>query len=138
MTEKPHSPVPEPIKQLQEQLDQFRLAHPRRSKLPEAVWEAAVALARQHGIYAVAHPLRLDYVGLKKRLAGVSRGARNAGKAATAKAAFVELAPPRRPAIEECMIEFESALGRKMRIPWSAIEERDWTKLLRAWRETEG
>ena len=28
-------------------------------------------LARQHGVYSVAHPLRLDYMGLKKRLDGV-------------------------------------------------------------------
>ena len=28
-------------------------------------------LARQHGVYSVAHPLRLDYMGLKKRLEGV-------------------------------------------------------------------
>ena len=28
--------------------------------------QAAVELARQHGVYAVAHPLRLDYMGLKK------------------------------------------------------------------------
>ena len=26
---------------------------------------------RHHGVYSVAHPLRLDYVGLKKRLDGV-------------------------------------------------------------------
>ncbi len=36
-------------------------------------------------VYSVAHPLRLDYVGLKKRLDGVS-----APKKKAAKAAFVE------------------------------------------------
>ena len=67
--EKPFQPVPEAIRQLQEQLNQFRLTHARRSKLPEPLWTAAAALAREHGMYAVAHPLRLDYVGLKRRLA---------------------------------------------------------------------
>jgi hypothetical protein len=60
--------IPEPIAQLQRQLDQFRGAQSRRTKLPESLWQAAVELARQHGVYAVAHPLRLDYMGLKRRL----------------------------------------------------------------------
>ena len=80
------SPIPEPIVQLQRQLDQFRSTRPQRTKLPEALWEAAVELARQHGLYSVAHPLRLDYVQLKKRLGGVT----NLRKKAT-KPAFVEL-----------------------------------------------
>ena len=62
--------IPEPIVQLQRQLDQFRSAPPHRAKIPEGLWQAAVDLARQHGLYAVAHPLRLDYVGLKRRLEG--------------------------------------------------------------------
>jgi len=45
----------EPIVQLQRQLDQFRSAQPHRAKIPEGMWQAAVALARQHGLYAVAH-----------------------------------------------------------------------------------
>ena len=36
------SPIPEPILQLQRQLDQFRSTQPRRTKLPEVLWEAAV------------------------------------------------------------------------------------------------
>src|SRR5947209_10736852 len=64
-------PIPEAIVQLQRQLDQFRSTQPQRTKLPESLWQAAVELARQYGIYPVAHPLRLDYMGLKKRLGGV-------------------------------------------------------------------
>jgi hypothetical protein len=63
--------IPEAILQLQRQLDQFRSTQPRRTKLPESLWQAAVELARQYGVYPVAHPLRLDYTGLKKRLGGV-------------------------------------------------------------------
>ena len=68
MSGKAKPPIPEPIVQLQRQLDQFRSTRPRRTKLPESLWQAAVELARQHGVYSVAHPLRLDYMGLKKRL----------------------------------------------------------------------
>jgi len=79
-------PIPEPIAQLQRQLDQFRSTQPRRTKLPDSLWQAAVELARQHGVYPVAHPLRLDYMGLKKRLGGVPRLGRKATKPV-----FVEL-----------------------------------------------
>jgi hypothetical protein len=42
-------PIPEAIVQLQRQLDQFRSTQPRRTKLPESLWQAAVELARQYG-----------------------------------------------------------------------------------------
>ena len=124
--------IPEPIAQLQRQLDQFRSTQPRRKKLPESLWQAAVELAREHGVYSVAHPLRLDYMGLKKRLGGVSRRRRKA-----AKQAFVELIAPHA-MLRECVIEFESSSGGKMRIQWKASTPPDWARLLRAWRETEG
>ena len=127
------TPIPEAVAQLQRQLEQFRSTQPRRTRLPESLWQAAVELARQHGVYPVAHPLRLDYTRLKERL-GVSPTAR---RKAT-KAAFVELVGPSCAQLEECVIEFESSGGSKMRIQWKAATPPDWTTLLRAWRETEG
>jgi hypothetical protein len=125
-------PIPEAIVQLQRQLDQFRSTQPRRTKLPESLWQAAVELARQYGIYPVAHPLRLDYMGLKKRLGGVP------SRRKPTKPAFVELIPPRATPLEECVIEFDAPSGSKMRIQWKASAPPDWVSLLRAWRETEG
>ena len=133
MNHKSTSPIPEPILQLQRQLDQFRSTRPRRTKLPEPLWQAAVELVRQHGIYPVAHPLRLDYMQLKKRLGGVPDARRK-----KTKPAFVELITPHSATLEECVIEFESAGGSKMRIQWKAAMPPDWANLLRAWRETEG
>ena len=108
MNGKSTPPIAEAIIQLQRQLDQFRSTQPRRTKLPESLWQAAVELARQHGIYSVAHPLRLDYMGLKKRLGGVPMIRRKATKPA-----FVELVAPQATELEECVIEFESARGAK-------------------------
>ena len=111
MNRKSTPAIPEAILQLQRQLDQFRSTQPRRTKLPESLWQAAVELARQYGVHPVAHPLRLDYTGLKKRLGGVAIIRRKATKPA-----FVELIAPQ----EECVIEFESPRGTKMRIQWKA------------------
>ena len=127
------TPIPAPIAQLQRQLDQFRNTQRRRTKLPEALWQAAVELARQHGVYSVAHPLRLDYMGLKKRLGEAPTRRRK-----TIKPAFVELIAPHPATLEECMIELESSGGSKMRIQWKAAVPPDWASLLRAWRDTEG
>jgi hypothetical protein len=125
--------IPEPIAQLQRQLEQFRSTQPRRTKLPESLWQSAVELARQHGVYAVAHPLRLDYTGLKKRLGGSPSRRRK-----LTKPAFVELIAPHPGKLDECVIEFESSRGAKMRIQWKAPVPQDWASLLRAWREVEG
>jgi hypothetical protein len=127
------APVPEAITQLQRQLEQFRSSRPGRTKLPESLWQAAVELARQYGIYAVAHPLRLDYTRLKQRLGGMPNQSRKQNKPA-----FVELIGGGGAALPECVIEFESRGGDKVRIQWKAVVPPDWTGLLRAWHETQG
>jgi hypothetical protein len=125
-------PIPEPIALLQRQLDQFRSTQPRRTKLPESLWQAAVELARQYGLYPVTHPLRLDYMGLKRRLGGVSTRRRK-----TTESAFIELVAPARTQLEEYVIECDSSGGSKMRIHWKTTAPPDWANLLRAWRDVE-
>jgi hypothetical protein len=93
-----------------------------------------VELAREHGIYSVAHPLRLDYVGLKKRLGGIHTIRQRPAKAA----AFIELTAPQATGQHECAIDFEGLSGRKMRIQWKSMAPPDWISLLRAWREMGG
>ena len=124
--------IPEPIARLQRQFEEFRRTRQRRTKLPESLWDAAAELAREHGVYAVAQPLRLDYMGLKKRLGEVAN--RRPDKS---KPVFVELIAAPAAAREECLIEFESLAGSKMRMHWKSAAAPDWTILLRAWRDGE-
>ena len=49
--------IPEPIAQLQRQLDQIRNTQPREKKLPDSVGQAAVELARN----TVCIPSRTRY-----------------------------------------------------------------------------
>jgi hypothetical protein len=132
LNSKSATPIPGAIDQLQRQLDEFRNAQPHWTKLPETLWQAAVELARQHGVDSVAHPLRLDYTGLKKRLDGVADRRKKA-----AKPAFVELIADQSATMADCVIEFESSVGSKMRIQWKASTAPDWIRLFRAWRESE-
>jgi hypothetical protein len=71
-----------------------------------------------------------DYTRLKERLGGIPNRRRKAHKPA-----FVELVAPRSAALEDCVIEFESPSGDKMRIQWKAPAPPDWASLLRAWRD---
>jgi hypothetical protein len=124
--------VPEPVAQLQVQLERWRSTHPPRTRLPESLWQSAVELAKQHGVYQTARPLRLDYQRLKSRLHGSRVIHRK-----PARPAFVELMGSRPAKLEECVIEVESSSGGKMRIQWKAATPPDWEKLFRAWREAE-
>ena len=134
LNDKSNQPIAESIVQLQRQLEQFRGSHAHRARIPEALWRAAVELARQHGLNAVAHPLRLDYMGLKRRLAGITEIPE---KRASRSPGFVEWIAPHLAAGGECVIEFESQSGGKMRIQWKGSGAPDWSSLLRAWREAE-
>ncbi len=131
MTRK-NRPIPEALVPLQQQFAQFRATHPPRSKLPQAFWTAATELAKQHGLYLVAHALRLDYMGLKKRVGGSVRR-----RPKPTRPEFVELIAPPTAKLDECVIEFESTRGAKMRIQWRAAAPPDWAGLLRAWRQVE-
>jgi hypothetical protein len=90
-------------------LDEFRSTQPHRTKLPETPWQAAVERARQHGVYSVAHPLRLDYTGLKKRLDGIAGSQRKATKGT-----FVELVADHPAPMADCVIEFEKRSIEKL------------------------
>ena len=132
MNSKSTTPIPGAIEQLQRRFDEFRSTQPHRTRLPETLWQAAVELARVHGLHPVAQPLRLDYMGLKKRLCEVPV----VRKKATGPA-FVELISAHPATVADCVIEFESSIGGKMRIQWKGSAAPDWASLFRAWREAE-
>lgn len=81
----------------------------RGAPMPAALWAAAVALARQHGLYPTARRLRVDYGSLKRRM-----DAAGAGRAPSP--AFVELPGARSTGLGACVIELEGPRGGRMRI----------------------
>jgi hypothetical protein len=72
-------------------------------------------MAKEHGLHRIAHELRVDHYGLKRRLeraGGVARGGRLDTQ-------FVDLfaAPAATAAgMRECVVELENARGAKMRV----------------------
>jgi hypothetical protein len=129
------APVSESITELQAQLEQFRSTHPPRTRLPQSLWQSAAELARCHGIYVVAHSLRLDYCKLKKQVSGSAESLSRRRKKAKPK--FLELIGAARETVDEYVIDFESARGRKLRIHCKTNTPPDWLALLLAWRRAE-
>ncbi len=68
MAEKRHETVSPKLLRLAERLESWRKRAGRRRRLPEAIWRAAVELAREHGVHPVARSLRLNYYSLKRRV----------------------------------------------------------------------
>jgi hypothetical protein len=130
------TPIPTSIAELQAQLQQFRSTHPPRTRLPLSLWQAAAELAGEHGIYLVAHSLRLDYCTLKKHVNGSSAPSRSRREKATA-SNFVELIGAAHERVDEYVIEFESAHGPKLRIHCKTATPPDWAALVDAWRRVE-
>ena len=126
------TPISESITELQAQLEQFRSTHPPRTRLPESLWQSAGELARCHGIYVVAHSLRLDYCRLKKLVSGSPESPSRRRKNSQPK--FVELIGTAHERVDDYAIDFESAPGRKLRIHCKTNTPPDWPALLRAWR----
>ena len=74
MARTPRSPLPARVRQLRNRIEGWRRQRGRPARMPAPLWEAAVALARTHGLYPIARALRLDYGSLKKRLASPPQG----------------------------------------------------------------
>jgi hypothetical protein len=125
--------VPDAVRQLGQQLDEFRSTRSGRGKLPEWLWRAAVEQARQHGVNVVAQALRLDYNVLKRRVGSAEQPR---GKAPMP--SFVELIGAGTTTGDEYVIEFEGAPRPRMRVRWKSATAPEWAALLRAWREVMG
>jgi hypothetical protein len=64
--------------------------------MPEPLWQAAVGLASEHGVYATAQALELSYDSLRRRAEAVGvawRMRRDRGPGHEPPATFVELPP---------------------------------------------
>jgi hypothetical protein len=114
------------------QFEQWRTSRSGKAPIPDELWRLAINAARQQGVNRTAQQLRLDAGKLKRLVAAEPRRTKTRRRAK-----FVELIAPVTVASPECVIEFESAAGSKMRVHWKAAVSPDWANLLRAWRDSE-
>lgn len=109
---------------LTRRLQAWRDAHRARTPIPAELWDKALDLAAEQGLYKTARALHLDYGALKKRAelraSGSSRGP-----------AFVECRLPSSPTISECSLEVESFQGVKLRVQMKSVPAADLVSILR-------
>jgi hypothetical protein len=120
--------VPARMRAAQEQFEEWRSSHSGRRPIPETLWNLAVEVAREHGLFRTTQVLRLDYNRLKQRmpLAVPQEKAQ-----ASMETAFVEWMEPPSTSTCECVLELEGPRGR-MRIEWKGSTTPDLTGLCRA------
>jgi hypothetical protein len=115
----------ENLEQVEQRFGRWRASRKRGERIPQALWSAAMGLAREHGLEQIAQELRVNCDGLKKRLESADGPARAGGS----EARFVELIAPRAVGICECIVELENARGAKMRIQLKGVEFPDLASL---------
>jgi len=88
------------LETVQRRLARWRQTRPHpRAPLPPRLWNAAIALVPEHGLYGTARALHLDYGVLKQHVTASDRD--------HVTPAFVELAPSSDR--DACLIEIEGA-----------------------------
>ncbi len=98
---------------VQSQFEQWRRHRALGTRIPEALWQAAVEVGHEHGVSKTAQALGLDYYGLKKRLeSSPAEGA----VAPLSGSGFVEIPLGRPIAGSECVFELEDSQGARLRV----------------------
>lgn len=108
------------IEPLRQQVESWRQNKASNERMPEPLWEAAIALAKVYGISPVQRILRIDYRGLERRALGVVKPpAKARAPVPPARQQFIELASlnPRR---AEHLVELEDGTGRKLSLKVAA------------------
>jgi hypothetical protein len=115
MSTKQLSSIPLALSQARHQLDLWRSQRPnKRTRLPKAFWQQAVALAKEHGLNKTAHALNVKYYSLKKHLDHAEAAASVASKT---KPHFIELMPgTMTPGGVECTIEWAEGHNATVRM----------------------
>jgi hypothetical protein len=136
--------IPARLEAGRRRFERWRRTRRGHSRIPEPLWTSAVKLAGAYGLCRTARTLGLDYNALKRRVASARLGDSPRGKTAGAKAArqktaaqetataFVELVPPERACLPECIVELEDPRGAKMRIHVKGVEAPDLAALSRS------
>lgn len=122
------------LEEAQRQFELWRKSKRAGSRIPEALWQAAVELCRAHSILDVSRALRLNYGDLKDRVEkanalGLPAGERCAG--------FVELDFGASMRSSECVVEMEAPNGAKMKMHFRGVQrDLDPVELSRVfWRQ---
>jgi len=128
--------LPAGVKRLGERIEHWRRTREKRTRMPAELWSEAITLARREGrAYAIAKALRINFEGMKRRLAEA------AGGSAPAPGAFVEVTGAEflgAAAESGTVVELSEAAGIRMTVRFAAKAEVDVARLVAAFRQQRG
>jgi hypothetical protein len=120
------------IEEVRSRFEAWRSQRKARSKIPEALWQAAIELCETHSAYEVSRALRLNYNDLRSRIETEKAKAPAAGYSTE----FVELDLRQSVSCSECTLEMEAANGAKMKMHFRGQSPCDPLQMARIfWRQ---
>ena len=85
--------LPAGAKKVRDGIEHWRRTRTKRWRMPEPLWDEAVALARVHGVYRISQVLRVNYDSLKTRVARTPKAGGRRASGPPSPSGFVELSP---------------------------------------------
>lgn len=122
------------LEQFQQRFESWRQRRKKRTRIPQNLWKAAVALSEEYSIFHLSKALRVNYTALKKQVYKFS--AQQASTSYVSSSTFVELPPPTPPAVLESTIEVIKNDGSAMRMHIKGADCSDLLELGKAFLGT--
>ena len=126
MLNKSRQDIPIGMEKVYRRLESWRRTRRGRQPIPEPLWAAAAAVAREYGINRTSKVLHLEF----KKLKGFAESGRCRKQTATRTPQFVELMTPVPATSSECVVELERRHGT-LRIHWKGMTAVDVAELSR-------
>ncbi len=101
------------LEQVQQRFESWRKLRKKRTRIPQNLWQAAVALSEEYSIYHLSKALRVNYTTLKKKVAGTHLPEEHPCEIFSTP--FIELPAPA-PLLPESTIEMIKTNGSVMRM----------------------
>jgi hypothetical protein len=102
------------LEQVQQRFESWRQRRKKRTRIPQNLWKAAVALSEEYSICHLSKALRVNYTALKKQV--VKFNPAQTSTSYVSSSTFVELPPIAPPAALESTIEVIKNDGSLMRM----------------------
>ena len=110
----PDRPSHDILSDVRSQFERWRRRRPRGTRIPAALWQAAVEAAEEHGVSKTSQELSLDYYGLKERVeSAVEERSPVEGDGGRG---FLEIPVFAAAASGECVLEIEDGQGARLRV----------------------
>jgi hypothetical protein len=116
------------LEQVRQRFESWRQSREKRTRIPQSLWKAAVALSEEYSIHHLSKVLRVNYAALKNQVLKLNPPDPSASYVSTA--TFLEL-PPAAPVVEST-IEIVRADGAAMTMHLKAATGSDLLELAKA------